>query len=232
MSICEKITLDVAQKALKKIRPKIDTDEYCFEIITPDQYVEAFDIMSNHFIPDEPICHASNVTWNKDFEKMTIEDLKHNISLTMISRKTGDMVGLGISGFLRRSDTPEDFSWMESKNVKDVFRFIYYPTKEIDIFNRYGVDEIFSLDFLCVRNDYRRHGLAIHIVKAALELAKDLSFTVVKGDCTGNYSQRIFEKHGFETILNIPYNSCVIDGNPIGEKTGAHKSLKIYGIRL
>ncbi|WAR26696.1 DNAT-like protein [Mya arenaria] len=232
MGICEKITLAVAQKALEKIRPKLDTEEYWFEILTPDQYVEAFDIMSNHFVPDEPICHATDVTWDNDFEKMTLDNLKDNVSLAMFSKKTGDMMGLRISGFLRRSDPPEDFSRMESKHVKDLFVFVTHRDKEIDIFNRYGVDEIFHFFCLGVRKEYRHHGLGDHLLTAALEMAKELGFTVVKGEGTGNFSQHIYEKHGFETILNVTYNSYFIDGKPIGEKTGEHKSFKIYGIRL
>ena len=96
----------------------------------------------------------------------------------------------------------------------------------------YGIEEnILSFSNLCskkVPSPLFRRPSAVD----AIDYAKKLGFKAVNVDGTGNYSQRNFEKHGFDHILEMPYDSYILNGASIGSKTGEHRSCKVYGRKL
>ena len=222
----------VSFQTLEKIRPKEDTADFHFEVITPERYDEVYEIMRDHFVPDEPICHGTHTVFDEDFKKLTHDNLKDHISLAMISKENNVMMGFRLSGFWKKTDPPANFDWMKSKHTKDLFEFVTHRDNDFNCFEMYGVEEIFHFYALGVRKEYRHHGLGDRLLSAALDYAKELGFKAVKGEGTGNYSQHIYEKHGFDHILEMPYDSYILNGEPIGTKTGEHRSCKIYGRKL
>ncbi|XP_052782420.1 arylalkylamine N-acetyltransferase 1-like [Mya arenaria] len=227
MGICDKITLEVAQKTLDTIRESLDTKEFRFEIITPEKYEEAYDVMGNNFVPDEPISKSIGVVWDEDFEKLTYMNLIDNISLAAISRETNEMMGVRISGFWRKSDGLTDLSWMkEGGGTKNLFTFITHREAELDFFNRYNVEEAFHFFCLSVRENYRHHHVGEHLLQGATEFAKALGFPAVKGE--GPYSQRIYEHSGFQIAMTLPYDTYFVNGRAIAEGTGDIKMTKVY----
>ena len=53
----------------------------------------------------------------------------------------------------------------------------------------------------------------------------------IKGEGTSNFSKKIYEKCGFETIMDYPFDEYVKDGHVVFDNTGEHKSMRVYGIR-
>ena len=104
-------------------------------IIIPDCYVDAFEIMANHFTVDEPLSRAFGVTWNKYFEKMVLEKLKNNISIGMVSKDTGEIMGVIVSGVIRKTDPTLKLSDMECERLKSVFTFLTHKDDEVNFLN-------------------------------------------------------------------------------------------------
>ena len=150
----------------------------------------------------------------------------------MISKEITVMMGFCISGVLRKTYPTVNFDWISSIHTKDLFEFITHRANEFNCFEMCGADEIFYIFALGVRKEYRHYGLGDRLLSAALGYAKELGFTAVKVEGTGNYSQHIFERHAFDIILEMPYDSYILNGEPIGAKTGEHRSCKIYGRKL
>ena len=68
-------------------------------------------------------------------------------------------------------------------------------------------------------------------MKREIDFVKDLEMgNVIRGEGSSNFSQRIYEKLGFETLLEIQYEDYKQDGEFVFKNTGEHKPEKVYGI--
>lgn len=214
-------------QAFDKIKSCFPLDGGHLELITQDRYDDVKDIMVNHFMPDETICKAFGVVWNPFSEQKFLAVLKLNLSIMAVSEDTNEVMGIRTCRVTKKNDV-NDFSDVTYENVKDLWTFLCHRDNEMDLFNRFNLTEIFHFVNLGVHRKYRRRGLGYILLSAGVALAKELGFKAVKGEGTSNFSQRIYEKRGFETVLEIPYNQYKYKDGYLGERTGEHTSTKIY----
>ena len=200
-------------------------------MIQEDRYNDVMDIMANQFMPDETICGAFGVVWNPFSEQKITSVLKQNLSIMAVSDDTNETMGIRTCRIAKKSDV-NDLSHVTYENVKDMWTFLCHKDKEMDLFNRFNLEEMFHFVTLAVHKNYRRRGLGFILLSAGVALAKALGFKAVKGEGTSAFSQRIYEKRGFETILEIPYSQYAYKGGYLGERTGEHTSTKIYLLLL
>ena len=201
-------------------------------IITSDRYDETYDIMANDFTPDEPLCRSFGVTWNEDFRRTTYDNLIQNVSICMISKDSNEIMGIRIIGIMRKSDPPTDFSGLQDEPLKGLFTFLTHKDSQVNFFDKYDCDEAIHFFALGVNKNYRRMGLGGRLLAAAVAMSKELGFKAIKGEGTSNFSQRIYEKQNFQTLLKMPYDSYIYNGKPIINGTGEHTMTKIYGVKL
>lgn len=217
-------------QALNNIRCEFETDDGRLAIVTPDRYEEVYDILENHFIPDEPLCTSFGTPWDKAFKSVVDENLQQNLSVCMISKDTDEMMGIRLIGTMKRTDPPLEKT---DDPISALFEFMGHKDKEVDIFNHLGVDEGIHFFTLGVHRKYRQRGLASRLLLAAVALSKELGFKGIKGEGTSNFSQRIYEKAGFETLATLPYDTYLTPaGHPIREKSGVHTCTKVYALKL
>ena len=201
-------------------------------IIRPDFYDKAIEIMANHFTVDEPLCQAFGVTWNKDLEKIVLDKLKNNISIGMVSKDTGEIMGVVVSGLIRKTDPPPNFADMECERLKRLLTFLTHKDDEVNFFERYKVDEAVYAFTLGVKKTYRRMELGGNLVAATVALSRELGFKVIKGEATSKFSDKIGQKQGWEILLKIPYDSYYCNGRPISDSTGEHTMVTIYALKI
>lgn len=224
------VTFSLLQ-AFDKIKTGFPVPGGHLELIQEDRYVDVMDIMANQFMPDETICGAFGVVWNQFSEQKISSVLKQNLSIMAVSDDTNEMMGIRTCRIAKKSDV-NDLSHVTYENVKDMWTFLCHKDEEMDLFNRFNLEEMFHFVTLAVHKNYRRRGLGFILLSAGVALAKELGFKAVKGEGTSTFSQRIYEKRGFETILEIPYNQYAYKGGYLGERTGQHTSTKIYMLLL
>lgn len=222
----------MATEALDKVKAQFELDNGRLAIITPDRYEETYDIMGNHFVPDEPLSRAFGVTWHDDFETLTHDQLVQNLSICMIDKDTREIMGVRLIGLMKKSDPHNYFSNIKYEPLRSLYEFLTHKDKEINFFERYGVDEAVHFFTLGVHKKYRRMGLGGRLLAAAVAMSRELGFKAIKGEGTSNFSQRIYEKQGFETLLEMPYDNYFYKGKPIRDGTGEHTMTKIYGLKL
>ena len=201
-------------------------------VITEERYDATYDIMGYHFTPDEPLSKAFGVTWVKDFEDLVCDVLKQNISICMISKDTDEVMGVRVMSMMNRSDPKFDPSSMHYEQLRDLFVFLHQKDEEVNFLDRYGVDEAVHFNTLGVHKKFRRMGLGGRLIGAAVALSRELGFKAITGEGTSNFSQRIYEKAGFETLVELPYDSYIYKVQPIINATGEHTRTKIYGLKL
>ncbi|XP_060598336.1 uncharacterized protein LOC132752077 [Ruditapes philippinarum] len=230
--ISETLTLEKVIQAFDKVKAEFEFDKGRLAVITTDRYEATYNIMGYHFTPDEPLSKAFGVTWVKDFEDMVNGILKQNISICMISRDTDEVMGVRVMSTMRRTDPPLDLSSMKYESLRDLFEFLHQKDNEVKFFDRYSVDECVHFNTLGVHKNFRRMGLGGRLIGAAVALSRELGFKAITGEGTSNFSQRIYEKEGFETLAILPYDTYMYKGQPIINATGEHKMTKIYGLKL
>ena len=82
-------------QALHKVKAEYEIVEGKLAIITPDRYEEAYAILANDFIPDEPLSQAFGlINWDECFKKMALEDLKKNLSVCLTSTDNDEIIGI------------------------------------------------------------------------------------------------------------------------------------------
>ena len=197
------------------------------EIITEDRYNDVIKIMANDFVPDEPLSVAFGVVWSPDFEKLVLANLKENVSVMAVSDDTNEIMGIRVCGVRKKTDSTSN-DGMEDEPLRSLFEFLDHKSAEIDFFNKYGVNEQFHFLSLAVNANYRRRGLGNILLGTCAALANELGFKAIKGEGTSNFSQRIYEKQGFETVFVLPYDQYKYKGKYLSEGTGIHTCTKIY----
>ena len=151
-------------------------DNGTLAIITPDQYDEACNIMANYFFPDNPLCKSFGVTWNEPLNEVTLAILKMNLSVCMMTRDTKEIMGVRITGVKTKSDPPENFC-PEEEPLKALLTLTTLQEKEVNVFERYEVDEV--VDFLALAVKLPAYGCGW---SSFCSQCCDVSGTRVQGD--------------------------------------------------
>ena len=117
-------------------------------------------------------------------------------------------MGLRISSIIKKTDpTPN----IECERLKSLITFLTQKDDEINVFESYKVDEAVGFFNLWVKKTYRRMGLGGRLLAAAVALSRELGFKAIWGRATSNYSQRIYERQGFDILLR-----CELCGPNVG----------------
>ena len=187
--------------------------------------------MANHFFPDSPLCQAFGVSWHEDIKKGVLEDLKANLSICMITKDTNEIIGVRITSVMRKTDLPKDLN-TEYEPLRSWYTLRALQDKEVNFFERYEVEEVVRLFGLGVKKNYRRLGVGNRLFEAGLAMCRELGFKAIKGEVTSDISHRLYEKHGFEVLSEMPLSSYYYNGRPISDGTGGHNVRKIYGLKI
>ena len=132
---------NISLQALDKVKVEYEVVNGKLAIITPDRYEETYDILANDFIPYEPLSQAFGLTnWDERFKKMVLEDLKKNLSVCMTSTDNDEIMGLLMMGAMKKTDPLMDESYQEHP-LMSIITFLNHKDKEVNFFERYGVDE-------------------------------------------------------------------------------------------
>ena len=153
--------------------------------------------------------------------------LRENVSIMVVADESNEIMGVFTSAVMRKSHKI-DINSVTDESMRAMFTFASQKEPAFDIFARCGADVIFHLANLSVHNDYRRQGLGFILLESAVDFAKALGFKGITGEGTSNYSQKLFEKLGFETILRLPYSEYKYKQRYLSERTGEHTCMKKY----
>lgn len=101
------------------------------------------------------------------------------------------IAGIALNGISRRGEVEEALKSMgnvENIQYHHIFGLLFNLNKEADLFNKYGIDEIFELRILCVSPKYRGRGIASKLFAASEKIAVERGFKVSCLQIKGRYS--------------------------------------------
>lgn len=207
-------------------------------LITEEYYEKALKLARDSFTNDEPINKSVGLGWSDDLEALWMSVLKQNISLMLINKENGDVMGFRTFAFESKNDINDNDKHDQTEPSDEAFGKVYGFLKHCEmkahIYDHFGVNEIVHFFAISVDAKYRQNRLGSKLMTLTVDFLKNLGVTplVIKAEGTSMYSQKIFQKLGFETILEIPYCDYVVDGKVILDNTGDHKSAKVFGKRI
>lgn len=144
--------------------------------------------------------------------------LEDGLSVVAVDPVSGDTVGFRCTMCVHK-DAPVAFNFSKSDpNTRSMalgYEAVGGLYQGLDIFAKYGVDKYVNFTGLSVAKKYERLGIATKMVQAVLELSRKKNFRVVTVEASGRFSSRVFEKLGFEKLVEHPYHSMVLDAERV-----------------
>lgn len=135
-------------------------------------------------------------------------------------------MGVRITGVKNKSDPPEDFC-PEEEPLKALLTLTTLQEKEINVFERYEVDEVVDFFILAVKEKYRCMGVAGRLFAASVAMCWELGFKAIKGGGTSSYSHKLYDNQGFESLSTLALDTYYHNGG-----TGGHITRKLYGLKI
>ena len=183
------------------------------------------------FFPDEVVFRAVGAIVAEEIRELMRAPLQQNLSIALISRKTGKIIG-GRMIKVDNRDDQLDISKIKSEPNRKCVDVYAELDRRCNVFDHYNVDELIYFYGLVVHRDYRQRGIGEKLMRAAVFFVQNLGLGlfIIKGDGTSNFSQRLYEKVGFEMLAEVVYAEYKIDGNVVVSETGEHKTERMYGL--
>ncbi|XP_034941736.1 uncharacterized protein AANATL7 [Chelonus insularis] len=202
--------------------------------IPETRFKEVIEHLRFNFFADEPLNCAVGLCRKGEshfeLENHCLATLKQGYSRMLVT-DDGTIGGLVLNGILKKGEREEAFRRLEKvddEKFKTIFGLLHTLNSAVNLFTTHCTDELFECRILSVDEKFRGQGLANTLLSDTIEVAKKAGFKVIKADATGIYSQKVFEKHGFQTEFRIPYSE-------IDEKLRPkppHKELKLMVLDL
>ncbi|XP_023246299.1 dopamine N-acetyltransferase-like [Copidosoma floridanum] len=91
------------------------------------------------------------------------------------------IVGAALNGVIKKGEREEcerRLAELRDEKFKSIFGLLYKINERVDLFDKYGVDELFECRILSVDENYRGRGLANTLVENSITLARNSGFKV------------------------------------------------------
>ena len=181
-------------------------------------------------MPDEPLSRSLEMVFDEEIELFLRRLLRETLSVLLVSNTTDVIIAARISNISEKDVDSDAMKNLKNTKLVTIFNFLTQKDKELNAYDKYRVDKVVHFVMLGVDRRYRRRGIATKIMNAAITFYAEIGIepVVVKGEGTSDFSKRIYEKFGFETLHEFPYVDYKIDGEVVFKNTGEHKSCKIF----
>ena len=201
--------------------------------IREERYEDMLDIYKCHFCPDEVVFRAVGAILDEELREFARAALRQNLSIALVSCKTGEIIGGRMIKVDNRDDQLDISKFKSEPNRKcaDVYAEL---DRRCNVFDQYDVDELIHFYGLVVHRDYRQRGIGEKLMKAAVLFVQNLGLgpVIIKGVGSSNFSQRLYEKVGFEMLAEVVYAEYKVDGKVVVSETGEHKTVRMYGLSI
>ena len=217
-------------QALKKIGESFDFKDAHLELASDSRASDFVAFYKEHFYPDETLCKSIELNFDNEVTSFFLNVLSQNLSVILVSNVTGEIIAGRSMRVARRTDVAD---WSDLKNEKMAAIMTFLGHKYINganVFKRFKVDTAVEFVALGTHRNYRGQGLATKVMAATIEFCKELGLNPVciKGEATSLYSQRIYEKFGFEVLHTVRFQDYKVNGEVVFRDTGDVEEVKCY----
>ncbi|XP_065345892.1 arylalkylamine N-acetyltransferase 1-like [Cloeon dipterum] len=201
-----------------------------------DLYEAVMEHLRLTFFWEEPLnvcvslCEAPG-SGHPKLEAVCLDTLQDGLSIVALS--DGKVVGCALNGSQSRQQLDEAIkqTYAETdKKFRSIFSMLYDNNRDIDLFTKYDVHDIFECRILSVDPDYRGKGIARILLDQSIQEARLRGFKLFKIDATSAISQRICKSRSLTLEHEILYADHLDPdtGKPAFLPPPPHYGLQIY----
>ena len=116
-----------------------------------------------------------------------------------------NIVGVILNGITHRDDQEETID-VQSEKLKFILSLLDQVIVGHNLFDFYGTDRLFRCDIINVDEHRRGQHLSTRLIAASENKARQLGMQGIYVVCSGLFSKRAFQRHGFQVINEIFYS--------------------------
>ena len=228
------ILLVVLQQTFNRIKDGFDFgDGEPVLILTDEHYKKALHLARYSFTKDEPVNVGVGLEWPEELENAWMTSFRYQVSFMVVNKINKEVMGIRITRIEKR-DENKKIEQIKDPAFEKYVRFMNYADHKVNFFDKYPEKECFYFFGLGVDEKYRNQGLAEKMMKLALRFLSNLGVNniAIKGEGSSNFSKRVYEKCGFETLYDLPFTEYKLEDIQVVQYEGIHKSMKGYGIHM
>ena len=145
-----------------------------------------------------------------------------------LSQIAKDSATSQVVGFIISEDLSKELSEEIYKNISQQFEIVFQILNELheqyEIQKKVVAGKVFHIFLLGAREEYRNRKISNNLLEKNLKIANEEGFSVAIVESSGNISQHIFRKYGFDDICSIDYQTYEYKGTKIFEGIKEHQS--------
>ncbi|KAI6191214.1 N-acetyltransferase domain-containing protein [Aphelenchoides bicaudatus] len=214
--------------------PKLDFSVN-IEIATKNDADLTYNFMLDDFRKTEPMCASSEM--EKDERSFIFKDVNDRcidsgLSLLMF-KDDAELIGIRMTSVARmpkKKFTKEFVILPDYKELIDAQPATNRKEKRIsamiELLSEFGpkfipttVENYICFELISIKEEFRCGNLATRLVEETLKLASAQGLQYVTAFCTAKSSQRVCSKLGLKTMLELPFNQYLDDGQICFENT-------------
>ena len=216
-------------------------DGISYQIVTSDQYEECVAFFYAHFLAYEPLTQSRGCCTQRGYritemDKVVFRMLKSGLSWCAIDEATNEIIGLRLCCGEFIDDLPENTPTLE-QYIEQGWPDDYAPILVLNdavldhkaMMKQYKKTKMLNLFAVGTHVAYRRMGVASELVRLALLYGAECGYSYAGVQCNSKFSQKLFEKQGFQQIKEIVYATYRLNGEIVFESVEEpHKSIIGY----
>ena len=194
-----------------------------YAVLEPDYFQRALQFYRESFIPREPVlyCLGCHKMSNEKLDGLMLQRFSENLTWIAIDESTGKLVGIRVSHCIAAKDLPDSMltyedhihsGWSEAFAAMNVIDDATLDVKEV--LKQFNETRLLKLGGLAVDPGYENKGIASELIRRSLADGSQKGFSLAGVVATGNASQSIFRKLGFQETKAVYYRDFHINGEP------------------
>ena len=209
-----------------------------YQIVTSDQHEECVAFFYAHFLAYEPLTQSRGCCTRRGYritemDKLVLDMLESGLSWCAIDEATNEIIGLRLCcGEFIPENTPTLEQYIEEGWPEDFAPVLVLLDTALDhkaVMKQYKKTKMLNLFAVGTHIAYRRMGVASELVRLALLYGAKCGYSFAGVTCSSKFTQRLFEKQGFQQIKEIVYATYRVNGEVVFKSVEEpHKSIIGY----
>ncbi|XP_065079282.1 uncharacterized protein LOC135702184 [Ochlerotatus camptorhynchus] len=188
--------------------------DYRVQDLPEDRVRDAIEHMKKHFLRDEPMCSSVGLYKDADaleeFDQMWQDIARQRMAIVCFREGSDEIVGLNMLTVAAKADAKQ--CMFKSTGLQMVYDSYVGLLKQIDLFEKYGVDEYLSAWGLSVAPKYRGRGIATELLRARIPMCRAMGLRLTVTLFSSPGSQIPAAKVGFYDEIVVTYKQLAEQG--------------------
>ncbi|XP_032672772.1 uncharacterized protein LOC116844821 [Odontomachus brunneus] len=202
---------DVIEKTGKDGRPI----KFTIQEIPEDRSEEAVDHMCTHFLADEPTCACFNAINTPIFVEECrtlwrgLMEQRMAIAAFVDNPKGGKPIiaGMNVLSIEFKENAEKKLHFQSKFGI--TYKVMSDLTKQLQLYERYGVEKYMFAVGLSVAPAFRGYGLGTDLLKTRDKIGREYNIRMTSTAFTSPFSKKSAERAGFELLLSRDYTDLV-----------------------